>query len=93
LTRAFFVSHLVTVQEWYEQVCGDCAMVYIAPLGSRRGDCPVCSHYFNYRCRGCGTALQNHPQGRQRSFCAQCRESHTVKMIKSGAADDCIGCQ
>ena len=93
LTRAFFVSHLVTVQEWYEQVCGDCTMAYIAPLGGRRGACPVCSHYFNYRCRGCGTALHNHPQGRRRTFCAQCRESHTVKTIKSGAANDCIGCQ
>lgn len=91
LTRTFFVFSLVTVQEWYEQVCDDCAMAYIAPLGSHRGICPVCSHYFNYRCRGCGAALHNHPRGRKRTFCAQCRETHAVKMLKSGATDDCAG--
>jgi hypothetical protein len=92
LTRTFFVSNLVTVQEWCEQVCDDCAMAYIAPLTSRRSACPVCNHYFNYRCRGCGTALHNHPRGRRRTFCTQCRENHAVKMLKSGTADDCTGC-
>ena len=87
LTRTFSVFSLVTAQEWYEQVCDDCAVAYIAPLGSRRGACPVCSHYFNYRCRGCGVALHNHPRGRQRTFCAQCRKHHAVKLLKSDATD------
>ena len=87
VTRTFSVFSLVTVQEWYEQVCDDCAVAYIAPLGSRRGACPICSHYFNYRCRGCGVALHNHPRGRQRIFCAQCRKNHAVEMRKSGTAD------
>jgi len=93
LTRTFLVSRLVAVQEWYEQVCDDCAMAYIAPMGGRRGICPVCrgicpvcSHYFNYRCRDCGAALHNHPRGRHRTFCAQCHKNHTVKMVKSGSA-------
>jgi hypothetical protein len=87
LTRTFSVFSLITVQEWCEQVCDDCTMVYIAPLGSRRGACPVCSHYFNYRCRGCGVALHNHPRGRPRTFCAQCRKHHAVKRLKSNATD------
>ena len=92
LTRTFFVPHLVTVQEWCEQVCDDCATAYIAPLSSHRSICPVCSQYFNYRCRGCGAILQSHPQGRRCTICSEGHRKHDVNKQLSGTANGCAGC-
>jgi len=75
IMRVAFVPHLVVVQEWEGQTCGQCGIAYVAPRGSVGTTCWGCRLYLRHRCRHCGAPLTVRPTGRHRDGCTACQRS------------------
>ena len=74
ITRAFFVSHLMAMDVWYERICTHCGVLYLTQIANLEAICPGCTIYYRHRCRQCGTAMDVSTQGRYRKSCDACKQ-------------------
>jgi len=73
ITRAFFVSHLMAMDVWYERICIHCGVPYLTQIANIEAICPGCTIYYRHRCRQCGIAMEVSTQGRYRKSCDACK--------------------